>query len=97
MQPILQDVLGRRRNRAIATLLSFKERECDQYLPEALQKRLRTEILDQLNDFHDLALDVMKSLDDGSYTVNELWVEAIETIQRDVREVREVLNATVRT
>lgn len=77
-QQILNDVLGRRRDRVIAILLSFKERECDRYLPRDVQVRFRKIVLDQLNEFADLSADIMKSLDNGEQTLNELYFERLE-------------------
>jgi hypothetical protein len=51
--------LGKRRDRAIATLLSFKEKECDAFLPDSISQRLRKEILDQINELCDVAFDLM--------------------------------------
>jgi len=55
--------LGKRRDRAIATLLSFKERDCDQYLPPEISQKLRKEILDQINELCDVAFDLMNVSD----------------------------------
>ena len=55
--------LGKRRDRAIATLLSFKERDCDQYLPLETSQKLRKEILDQINELCDVAFDLMNVSD----------------------------------
>lgn len=51
--------LGKRRDRTIATLLSFKEQWVDQYLPPEVSSALRKEILDQINDLCDLAFDLI--------------------------------------
>ena len=55
--------LGKRRDRAIATLLSFKERDCDEYLPAETSQKLRKEILDQINELCDVAFDLMNVSD----------------------------------
>lgn len=51
--------LGKRRDRTIATLLSFKEREVDSYLPEDVSLRLRKAIMDQVNELVDTAFDLL--------------------------------------
>lgn len=79
MQSVLNDVLARRRDRVIAILLSFKERECDQYLPRDVQVKFRKIVLDQLNEFADLSADIMRSLDNGDRTLNELYFERLES------------------
>jgi len=78
MQPILNDVLARRRDRGIAIILGMKERECDKYLPKEISGKLRKVILDQFNEFYEICVDVMRSLDTGDVTLNEHYVERIE-------------------
>ena len=84
MQPVLNDVIARRRDRAIATLLGVKEREIDQYLPSEARALLRKAILDQLNDFHSLVVDVMRSLDTGEVVLNDLYMEKIDQLHEVV-------------
>lgn len=78
MQPVINDVLARRRDRALAIILGVKERECDRHLPREAQGKLRKVILDQINEFYDLCLDVMRSLDNGEFILNEVYVEKLE-------------------
>jgi hypothetical protein len=66
--------LGKRRDRAIATLLGFKERECDEFLPDEVSQRLRKEILDQFNELCDTAFDLIGS-DVG---MNQVYLDKIE-------------------
>ena len=54
-----KEFLGKRRDRAIAIILSYKERECDDYLPERVSQDLRKVILDQINDIVELAFDMI--------------------------------------
>ena len=84
MQPVLNDVIARRRDRAIAVLLGIKEREVDQYLPAEVRALLRKAILDQLNDFHSLVVDVMRSLDTGEVVLNDLYLEKIDQVHEVV-------------
>jgi len=51
--------LAKRRDRAIATFLSYKEREVDGFLPESIAQDLRKIFLDQFNDVIDLAFDLI--------------------------------------
>jgi len=78
MQPVLNDVLARRRDRGIAIILGMKERECDKYLSKEASGKLRKAILDQFNEFYEICVDVMRSLDSGDVTLNEHYVERIE-------------------
>jgi hypothetical protein len=87
MQDVITDVIARRRDRAIAVLLGVKEKEVDSYLPPHVRARLRKVILDQMNDFHSLVVDVMRSLDTGEVVLNELYMEKIDDLHRDVRVI----------
>lgn len=78
------DFMARRRDRAIAIMLGVKEREADQHLPREVSAKLRKAILDQMNDFYDSCLDVMKSLDSGEYVVNEDYFERLEDMLSDI-------------
>lgn len=69
--------LGKRRDRAIATILGFKEREVDSFLPEDISFALRKTILDQVNEICDLAFDLMAS---DSVIFNEEFVNKIDEI-----------------
>jgi hypothetical protein len=75
-QGVLLDLLARRRDRVIATILGVKDNECDQYLPDQVSNKLRKVILDQINDLYALAADCLES--GGSY--NELYLDKIEKI-----------------
>lgn len=70
--------LGKRRDRAIATLLGFKERECDPYLPDDVSQKLRKEILDQINELCDIAFDLLSAA--GGPGANQLYLDKIDEI-----------------
>lgn len=78
------DLLARRRDRTIAILLRAKENDCDLYLPADVSMRLRKVILDQVNEYHELACDLIKSLDRGDVVVNELWLQKVNEIHEAV-------------
>ncbi len=86
MQPVLSDVLARRRDRALAIILSLKERECDPHLPREASQKLRKVVLDQFNEFYDLCVDVMKSLDDGDITLNAHYLDRMVARLDDIYE-----------
>lgn len=73
-----REFLKRRRDRAIAIILSYKERECDHYLPDAKSTQLRKVILDQFNDVCDFALDLMN--DDIDF--NDEFLDRLDEIMR---------------
>ena len=66
--------LGKRRDRTIATLLGFKEREIDKFLPDDVSSRLRKEIMDQVNELVDTAFDLM------SPGINQDYLDRIDKI-----------------
>ena len=68
-----REFLAKRRNRAIATILGFKENECDDYLPDDISDDLRLVILDNVNDVVDLAFDLMSE----EIAFNELFLQTM--------------------
>ncbi len=85
MQQLLGDILAKRRDRAIAIVLGVKERECDRHLPPEARQKLRKVVLDQFNDLHDIAMDLVRSLDNGDVVVNEMYLERLDAIYDAVK------------
>jgi hypothetical protein len=81
MEP--KQLLGKRRDRAIATLLSYKEREIDGYLSEVEASAFRKVILDQINDLCDFAFDLMSP---DQVIFNEEFLDRLESIEKAVLE-----------
>lgn len=75
----VSDMIAKRRDRAIATILRVKETECDQFLPVDASKRLRKVVLDEMNDFHVMVTDLFSSFDNG-VVMNDLWLQKIEEL-----------------
>jgi hypothetical protein len=79
-----EEILKKRRDRAIAIILSVKEREVDPKLPNGPEGRrasdaLRKVILDQVNGFYDLARDIASSSEVETFEFNpEIWTRRIE-------------------
>lgn len=86
MQPILNEVIARRRDRGIAIILGIKERECDKYLPREVSAKLRKTVLDQYNEFYDLVMDVIRSLDNGEFVINEHYMDRLERKLEDIHQ-----------
>lgn len=87
MQRALQDLLRKRMDRAIATVLSCKEQGVDTYLngskdASEASRKLRKEVLDQFNSFYEVCLDVMGSLDNGEVVLNEHFLKKIDEIHQ---------------
>lgn len=80
-QQLLSEILGKRRDRAIAIVLGVKERECDEYLPPHASQKIRKVVLDQFNDYFDFCADILRSLDSTSGAVlNEVYVEKLDAM-----------------
>lgn len=77
---ILNEMLGRRRDRAISIILNVKERECDKSLPREASQRLRKVILDQVNELIDFSMDICNSLDTGEVVLNEVYLQKLDTV-----------------
>lgn len=72
--------LGKRRDRAIATILSYKERECDFSLTEEARVGLRKVILDQINELCDVAFDIVSD----DIVINEMIQDKLDLIYDSV-------------
>lgn len=86
-QQLLSDVLGKRRDRAIAIILGVKERECDRHLSAQASAKMRKVVLDQVNDLTDFASDLLKSLDSDDVVLNELFVDRLDMISNQLTRV----------
>lgn len=84
MQASLDSLLAKRRDRAIAIILGVKERECDARLSPDQSQKLRKVVLDQLNEFFDLVVDIMRSFDTGDVVINDQYLSKLDEIHRVV-------------
>lgn len=76
-----QDFVKKRRDRVLATILSYKEANVDQYLPDQKARDdLRRVILNNVNDLNDLVLDLLKSQGEPEYMFNEYYGDALRRI-----------------
>jgi hypothetical protein len=83
----VKDILAKRRDRTIAILLKYKEAEVDAYLPPKTQQALRKQILDQINDFYDLSIDILRSLDTGDVVLNEDYLAKLDEMHEMLKKV----------
>lgn len=78
------NLVATRGNRASAALLGwiednlYQEYEIDQ----AMRGRLRQQVLDQINMFKDLAMDIVKS---ETAVLNEVYVQKLDQIHEELR------------
>jgi hypothetical protein len=79
----VNELLERKKNRALAIILSTKERECDYLLDEQSSYKLRKVILDQVNEFYEYTADIIEALTSGTeIAVNEYWLERMADKER---------------
>lgn len=73
------NLVATRGNRLTATVLSTIETEiyAEVHVPDAIKRKVRQVILDQMNGYKDLVIDIVKS-DTG--LINEHWVSQIDEI-----------------
>ena len=77
--------LRKRKDRVLASILSFKDRECNQHLPEDVSSNLRKLILDEVNSFFDTVSSVIEE-DSG---INSLYLQKLQdlsTVMDDILE-----------
>lgn len=82
------NLVATRGNRCTAAILGFLEDEVYATVPEIsteMQKRIRQVVLDQINGFKDLAIDIVKS---DAAVMNQVWVEKLDDMHRELRELR---------
>lgn len=86
-----EDILKKRKDRTIAIILGLKEREVDPLLLEMpggsrASTMMRKVILDQINDFYDMALDVASSGEADTFEFNpDVWAPRIEGRLSDIQ------------
>lgn len=78
------NLVATRGNRCSAAILGWIEeniyKEYD--IDPAMQRRLRQQILDQVNALKDLSIDIVKS---ETAVINEVWVEKLDEIHQELR------------
>jgi hypothetical protein len=80
------NLVATRGNRCVASILTFLENEVYRRYPEistATQKQIRNVVLDNINGFKDLAIDIVKS---DTALVNDVWVQKLDLIHEELRK-----------
>ena len=72
--------LEKQKNRCIASILSSKEREVDDYLPPEVSAELRSVILDEINSYH---LSVINTVENK---VNPEFMRLVREIHEYMKE-----------
>lgn len=76
------NLVAARGNRCTAAIMGFLEANVYDYIPADLKPLLRQVVLDQINGFKDLTIDIVKS---DTAVLNQFWVEKIDKIHEDLR------------
>jgi hypothetical protein len=81
------NLVATRGNRATATILGAVETEIYNSfeIPEAVRKKLRQIILDQMNGYKDLVIDIVKS---ETAVINEHYLQQISEIHQGIQELK---------
>ncbi len=74
------ELIDKRCRRSIAMILGVKEREVDRFLPPEVQVKLRKVVIDTLNDFATMAIDVLECSCHDDTVINELWMNKLAEI-----------------
>ncbi len=79
------NLIAARGNRCSASILGWMEKNIYGSLSDDQRRMVRQVVLDNVNAFKDLAIDVVKS--DAAY-VNQVWVEKLDRIHDEVKAIR---------
>lgn len=76
-----------RGNRTTATILGWLEQNLyDQYdIPKDMQRRIRSVVLDNINGYKDLVIDIVKS---DTAIINDIWVQKLDAIHDEIRKIK---------
>lgn len=76
------NLIASRGNRCTAVILGWLEGNVYPSLPPELQRQTRQVVLDQINSFKDLAIDVVKS---DTAIMNQVWVSKLDEIHQELK------------
>jgi hypothetical protein len=81
------NLVAARGNRTTATILSTIETEIymDIHVPDPVKRKVRQIVLDQMNGYKDLVIDIVKS---DTALLNEHWVSQIDEIHKAIKELK---------
>lgn len=81
------NLVATRGNRTTATILSAIEDEIYEtvHVPDPVKRKIRQIVLDQMNGYKDLVIDIVKS---ETAIVNEHWLNQIEEIHTAIQSLK---------
>lgn len=80
------NLVATRGNRCTAAILTYLEDNIYSRYPEittADQRQIRSVIMDNINMFKDLAIDIVKS---DTALINQVWVEKLDEIHAELKK-----------
>lgn len=80
------NLVATRGNRCTAAILTYLEDEVYAKYPEiatATQRQIRSVVMDNINMFKDLAIDIVKS---DTALLNQVWVEKLDEIHAEIKK-----------
>lgn len=80
------NLVAARGNRTTATILGYLEQNVyDEFdIPKETQRKIRSVILDNINAYKDLVIDIVKS---DTAVMNEIWVQKLDKIHEELRRL----------
>lgn len=93
---LVRSFLGQRRQRMIATLMGYIEKEVNPQLDERQRRQLRSKVLAAANEYHDSAVDIVAAAADDGSTVNDEALRLIARVDTELTRRRREENAGAR-
>lgn len=78
------NLVATRGNRCTASIMGWMESNAYHYLPREVQVALRQNVIDNVNSFKDLAIDIVKS---DTAMINQIWVQKLDEIHKEIKKV----------
>lgn len=89
MSQFVRNMLVEQRKRLVGTLMKYVETDVYPRLPESERHRLRKKILQSIDSYHDVCLDMLKaSVDDGSIH-NDEAVRLLARLNSEIDAMRQ--------
>lgn len=88
MSDFVKNLLGENRKRLLGSLMSYMEINIYPKLSDQEKSELRNKILQSIGNYHDACLDITKASVVDGFISNELVLEAIADMHRDLKRGR---------
>lgn len=85
----MRRLMFEQRRRTVATILGHAEREVYCYLDPEEQKQFRRKVLDAVDSYHQLMLDILGATSDPNVLVEAETLELLRNVRDELRANRE--------